>query len=219
MEGSMKISTIRASLVALASLSLFLAAPHCHAQVTASKLSPNAPSGDVDRSKGPCAQIANRPIPDRVLYAFFFTEVVVRVQTAAEVKAKGKDDSYYLTVYSREAGLTDEEGVELNQIALDWQQQGDAIQSRRKAAIAAHRAESPTPPKNPLTMAEFGQFAKEDVDNVESHIEELKSLLGDASFAKLDAYVKVRYHPTAKLPDQCSTPDQQKAPQTSEGKQ
>jgi len=145
-------------------------------------------------------KMAAKDPPPHVLYFFLFTDLVERQQAAARVKARGKDDSYYRTVYSREAGLTDEEGATLNEIALDWRRQQDAIEVKIKTAIEAHRAESPTPPKNPLTMDEFNEFGQEQIDILNEHIEEIKSQLGDASFGKLDAYVKAKYHPAVAQP-------------------
>ena len=179
---------------------LCLGSLSARAQVTGSE--PGHPplgiAGD-DRGAAHGAQPADHPVPVRILYDFLFAHLVALQQTAAKLDAEGKDGSPYLTIYSRAAGLTDDEGAILNEVAHDWRRQQDAIESRIKALTAARRSE-PNPPKNLLTMDEFSQFNNDQDENMQSHIQELKSRLGDTSFAQLDAYVKVRFHPTVAQP-------------------
>jgi hypothetical protein len=165
-----------------------------------SQLSPMSPGFDPERSRAAHKELNSRPMPPYVLYYFLFGDLLVSQQSAAEVKSRGKSDTYYQTLYSRQAGLTDDEGGIVNQVALDWEQQQDAINARRQAILDARRAE-PNPPKNLLTMDEFSQFGHEEIANTDEHIEQLKSQLGDASFEKLDAYVRARYKPTTPDPD------------------
>jgi hypothetical protein len=143
--------------------------------------------------------MAAKGVPREALYYFFFTRLLAQDDAAVRQEAKGKGFGSYRTVYSREAGLTDDEGAIMNQVALDWKRQEDDIESRRQAVVDAQRAE-PNPPRNLITGAEFSQFGKEQNDNTDEHIDELKSQLGEASFAKLDAYVKVLIHPSVAQP-------------------
>jgi hypothetical protein len=158
------------------------------------------PGWDEARAREHAAQAAARPAPPEVLYLFLFEHLVSLNDAASKQEAKGQGRGSYGTVYSRAAGLTDDEGAILNQVALDWKEKQDEVDARRKAILDARRAE-PNPPKNLLTMDEFSQFGKEGIDITLAHIEELKSQLGNASFAKLDAYVKVRFRPAVAHPE------------------
>jgi hypothetical protein len=129
----------------------------------------------------------------RGIYLSFLENGAALNQVAAKQDAKGKNGDYYRTIDQKAAGLNDAEGIVLNEVALDYKQRADEVDARTKAAIEAHRAGSPTPPKNPLTMAEFTEFASEKDAVVDDCIERLKSQLGDADFAKLDTYIRSLY--------------------------
>jgi len=144
-------------------------------------------------------KLAAQGPPAHVLYFFMFSDLVAADQVASKQEAKGEGPGSYRTVFSREAGLTDDEGATLNQVALDWKQQNDAIEVRKQTILDSRRAE-PNPPKNLLTGAEFSQYGKDVIANIDEHIDELKSQLGEDSFTKLDTYVKARYHPSIAQP-------------------
>jgi len=134
-------------------------------------------------------QTTAKQAPARVLYLSLFERIAGLDQVADSQDAKGKNGDYYRAIDWKAAGLTDAEGASLNEIAKDYKQQSDALDARINAAIESHKAESPTPPKNPLSMEEFREFARERNAIVDECIDRLKLRLGDTDFAKLDAYV------------------------------
>jgi hypothetical protein len=176
-----------------------------------SQLSPMSPGFDPEQIPAAYAKLNAQPVPPHVLYFFFFTDLMAANQVASTQEAKGKGAGSYRIAASRAAGLSDYEGGIVNQVALDWKRQQDAIDARRQAILDARRAE-PNPPKNLLTMDEFSQFGHEEIANTDEHIEQLKSQLGDASFAKLDDYVKTKYHPGVAKPWEHSNPPAATAP-------
>jgi hypothetical protein len=105
----------------------------------------------------------------------------------------------------------------LNEIAKDYKQQSDALDARINAAIESHKAESPTPPKNPLSMEEFREFARERNAIVDECIDRLRLRLGDTDFAKLDAYVTSLFKLSVAQPGHLPKPSSRATPPPQNG--
>jgi hypothetical protein len=134
-------------------------------------------------------------VPDRILYHFFFIHVVNLDKAADKMEAEGKKADYYRDLDQKGAGLTNDEGATVKQVAHDCIQLLEDQKATIKATIDARRALLPTPPKNLITRSEMAQNGAARDATLNEHLAQLKNLLGDESFAKLDAYVKNLIHP------------------------
>ncbi len=133
--------------------------------------------------------------PDRTIYHFFFLHVVDLDQTGDKVEAEGKNADYYRTLDQKAAGLTDDEGAKVKQVAHDCVQILNEQKAKTEATIEARKAQSETSPRNLLTKGEMAANMTASNAALDEHIAQLKEILGEESFAKLDAYVKKLIHP------------------------
>lgn len=142
----------------------------------------------------------DRPVPDHIIYHFFFIHVVNLDQAADKMEAEPKNSdylrtaAYYRALDEKAAGLTDEEGAMVKKIAHDCIQTLNDQNAKTKAVIDARRAESPAP-HNALTKSEMANSIAARNTTLTGALDQLKAELGDTSFAKLDTYVKSVIHP------------------------
>lgn len=139
---------------------------------------------------------ANSTVPDHILYHAFFVQVVAVDKVADIQEQAGKNVDELRTRIQKAAGLTDSEGKSFREIAKDCIQKLDEQRERIKAILDQRRAAAPASPSQ-LTKSEMAQYGAESRQTVSDHIEQLKAALGDASFAKLDAYARNTIHPVA----------------------
>ena len=131
---------------------------------------------------------------DRIIYNFFFHKVANMDRLAVNIDLEGKENAeYYRTLDQKGAGLTDGEGEILRQVSDECIQLLDEQDAKIKKIIEARRAQSTTPPKNALTMAEMSAFGKKKDLILDEQILKLTVALREESFAKLDAYVHKLY--------------------------
>jgi hypothetical protein len=231
-EDSMKASVANLSVVLLAGPALACAlALHVHAQesqstspagsssttsaqqqlpplqgipITGARLGTPPPGAPPPLTPSQIAALNARPAPAYVLYYSLFATVAGLNQGADRRETEGKDGNEMRLRIPKAAGLTDAEGVVLNEVVEDCMRQLKAVDAERKAIMDARQGQSQGSstalPGNRLTMEEFSRFASEQREIVEEHIGELKSQLGDAGFAKLDAYVRALYKPVVAQP-------------------
>jgi len=158
------------------------------------------PSAAANSTTGPTP--ATSPVEDYVVYRFFFEHLENLDKGADYFEAEGKDGSEFRSYEQKAANLTELEGQVMKQVAFDCNRAVEQVMAKQKAMIDALRAQYPHTPiykipavyhvPLPPELAEFDQQKKQIIND---HINQLKSLIGDASFQKLDAYVKKRFHP------------------------
>jgi hypothetical protein len=129
---------------------------------------------------------------DRKIYHYFFVEQVNMDIAAQKAEAHGQNGDKYRTQDSRVAGLTDEEGAKVRQIAEDCVRILIDQDAKMKALMDERREQLPTT-KSPLSKDEIAQFNSERDEAIDQHIFQLKETLGEYSFEKLDLFVKERF--------------------------
>lgn len=146
-----------------------------------------APGDPPDRLPG--------PLPDHVVYCLFFEHVLTSDREAMSQESRGYDNPAMLQRDQRAANLNDDEGNILKQVAYDW----DLEMKKVDAKVTAARKEfqSRYPPRLFPGLAPPGleQFEKEKEMATNNSIYQLRSGLGEASFAKLDQYVRTNFLP------------------------
>ena len=162
---------------------------------------------------------ANPIVPDRIIYQFFFNHVVNLDYAAKKMEDEGKNADYLRDLDQKGAGLTEDEAAKVKQVANNCIQLLDDQKAKIKATIDARRAQSPTPPKNLISRSEMALNGAAKNAVLDEHITQLKDLLGEASFARLDAYVKNLIHlKTVELPGMQPKPEvNEVTPQNTEG--
>lgn len=134
---------------------------------------------------------------DRIIYLFFFHHVANLDRVADKIDLEGKENAeYYRTLDQKGAGLTDGEGEILRQISDECIKLLDEQDAKVKKIIDARRAQSTTPPKNALMMAEMSESGQNRNSILGAQILKLQIMLREESFAKLDAYVRQLIHPS-----------------------
>lgn len=130
-------------------------------------------------------------VPDYILYKAFFAHVEHLDDFAAKLESEGKDGHGFRTHDQRLAGLSEAEGLMLKQVAyaanIDGRNASVKIQAAMKQAHALRvQAElAGTAPTSNLKQAFDERNA-----SISSHLAELRAMLGEASFQKLDTYVR-----------------------------
>jgi hypothetical protein len=139
-----------------------------------------------------------KPIPDYVLYNFFFFHVTWADRQAGKMASRGMDDAIYRTLVRREVGLTAKEEAMVKAIAADWRQKDSqlltaltAIQAARASGVQAN-------------SQEVQNLESQRIQTVRDHISQLQAGFGNMRFQVLDAFV--RKAPTVKPPDLPSPP-------------
>jgi hypothetical protein len=152
-------------------------------------------------------QSANGVIPQYVLYRFFFHHLAALDQLAAQRDQVGRGNAWR-THEQRTIGLTDAEAQSMKQVALDCTQAVVELDTKLKAAITDMRAQYPSAQTLPVeARASLRQLQDQRAQIINAHVEQLRSLLGDASFHKMDAYVHTRFQVTrTPVPAPAKTP-------------
>ncbi len=137
----------------------------------------------------------NRPVPDDVLFHFFFLRVS---SSAAEAIARGSSESVAKRTLKAKAGLTDAEVSLVNAAALSC---NDAYESKTRSGseevrqLAAQNLQNSTP--SAAVAARINALERERAQVVTDCLDSLKRSMGTARFTKMETYVRqtssVRY--------------------------
>jgi hypothetical protein len=135
-------------------------------------------------------------VPDYVTYRFFFTHLANLGQLADSLEKAGKDGSKWRTHDQHAAGLSDAEGQILTQVAQDCNQSLKNEDTKIQSSITGFHNQFPNGQFVSVSAPpELAQFENEKIQAINTHIEQLKSQLGQDSFNKLDVYVKNTFKP------------------------
>jgi hypothetical protein len=168
----------------------------------------NSPDNIPAASDSSLAQSAVQPAPiaEDARYRAFFKLIAAIDEFADKLEKEGKPDAAkaWRTHLQRGAGLSEEEGVLMKEIAFDFNQAQASKTVELKAAIAALRIQhaGSVSPQASLTP-ELAQLEADRQQILNSHLDQLKSQLGAQSFSKLDAYTQdlFKASTTVPLPD------------------
>ena len=140
---------------------------------------------------------ADDPVPpSHVVYRFFFHHLANLDELAAKREAAGKDGEAWRTHDQKVARLTAQEGEVLKRVAYACNQALAEQDQRISAALAAWRRQDPDARSRHATLPpELAQLWAGRAEIVDSHVEQLRALLGEASFKKLDGYVQGNFRP------------------------
>jgi hypothetical protein len=140
------------------------------------------------------AQPAGAPrsaIPDHVVYWELFHRVAVYAHKADAAQRQGKDRSGLRQLVRRQAGLDEEHGQMLEQIALLCERDVVATDAKARTIIDKFHAEHPyrlvntnSPPPSP--PSELRTLSQQRMDAILLGRDRLHSALGDEAFAKFD---------------------------------
>jgi len=137
----------------------------------------------------------SQTVPDYAVYRVFFVHLEGLQAAAAHYAALGKDGSAFRHYEQKRAGLTDAEADQVTQVALDCNSAVAQVVAQMQALIASLRAQNPNTPLYKVQSPEMEQLFQEKDQIISDHIAQLKSLLGDASFQKLDTFVQAHFTP------------------------
>lgn len=135
---------------------------------------------------------ASRPaIPDHVIYWELFHRVAVYAHKADAAQRQGKDRSGLRQLVRRRAGLDEERGQMLEQIALQCERDVVATDARARAIIDKFHADHPYRLMNknsrpPSPPSELRRLSQQRVDAILLGRDRIHSALGDEAFAKFD---------------------------------
>jgi hypothetical protein len=148
---------------------------------------PSAPIGS--------APVAEQQVPDWVRYRIFFLHLANLDAFAAQQDAAGIDGDAWRSHDWNAAGLSEEEGAILKEVADRCNRTVREHDIKARTAVAAFRSHlsrgralSSSPPP------ELERLRDDRLRIVSSCIERLRSSLPEASFEKLDTYVRTLYH-------------------------
>lgn len=137
-------------------------------------------------------------IPDPVVYRFFFAHLENLDKIAAQQEAAGKDGKGWRSHEQVAMGLTVDEGAAVKQVAADCNRSLKSQESRLKAAMAAVKSQTPKGKSRKEPAPELNRIFAERDQIVSQHIEQLRSLLGEAAFQKLESYLRGNFKPKVK---------------------
>jgi hypothetical protein len=130
-------------------------------------------------------------IPDHVVYWELFHRVAAYAHKADAAQRQGKDRSNLKQLVRRRAGLDEEHGQMLEQIALQCEHAVLATDAKARAIIDRFHVEHPyrlvnknSPPPSP--PSELRTLSRQRVDAILLGRDRLHSALGDEAFAKFD---------------------------------
>lgn len=162
-------------------------------------------AGEVQNDQAPADA---QPVPDHVIYLIYFRHLANLDQVAAQREAEGKEGGGWRSHEQRAAGLNEDEGKVLKQVAYDCIQAVTEVDKKIQNVIANFHAQRPqgeylrVPPPQELT-----QLEEEKTQIINAHIEQLESRLGEDAFKKLTAHVSNNFKPSVKqLPVQSPPP-------------
>jgi hypothetical protein len=128
---------------------------------------------------------------DNAMFQMYFSHVATADQIASKLESDGKDESAFRAHDQREAGLTENEGAIVHQVALDYVKALKDLSTEREAARAAVHDARPVNAVsvNKSTSGE-SQTSSTARDILNEHISQLQQQLDADSYAKLYKYVK-----------------------------
>jgi hypothetical protein len=129
-------------------------------------------------------------VPNWVRYRFFFLHLASLDKLAADQEAKGKDGKAWRTHAQRAAGLSEEEGKIMKQIAFECNQAASDVTAQADALMATYRTQVAAAPTAVPPAEQRRQLAEQKIQIINAHIDRLRSMLGDTAFQKLDTYLK-----------------------------
>jgi hypothetical protein len=186
----MKVSNFHSSRVLLAGFCL-AGVIQVSTQGQNSQGAPAATSADPATSAQDAqAQLLTQAAPDFILYGSFFQHVADMDKIAAKRESEGKNEAGFREHDWRAAGLTEEEGASMKEIALDCIQR---LQEQRDQMRAQYAAQAIDPSDDRATRGTANAIIRPSETRrqiVEDHIAQLKQTLTDESYAKLDGYVR-----------------------------
>lgn len=140
-------------------------------------------------------QQATKEIPEYVRYMFLFAHHHFNMKKAAELEKQGKDGSKFHSMFEHRAGLSDEEGIILDQVTSDCEQALAQQDAKAQAVIDAFRSRYPIgdlpagvslpPPPPELTTMQEERNAI-----ILRARDRLHAEFGDAKFNRFDTFVK-----------------------------
>lgn len=133
-------------------------------------------------------------------YDFYFKHLASLDEVANEQAAAGNADAAtrWRAHEQRAAGLSDEEGRILKDVAYGCNQAVKDQDASIQAGISAFHDQYPNGQflSIPLPL-EMIQLDQDKIAIINSHIDQLRSGLGDVSFQKLDSYIQANFQPPA----------------------
>ncbi|HZI58596.1 MAG TPA: hypothetical protein VFF39_17580 [Verrucomicrobiae bacterium] len=136
------------------------------------------------------------PLPAWVTYRFFFLHVANLDKVAAQEEANGKEGEKWRTHDQRVARLSEEEGKIVRQEAHDCNQEVSDMDAKIQAEASVFRTQYPTGrDRDILLPPELEYRWQQRIQIINSHIDQLRLMLGEDSFQKLDSYVHRDFEP------------------------
>ncbi|HTC92400.1 MAG TPA: hypothetical protein VK699_02975 [Terriglobales bacterium] len=145
--------------------------------------------------------------PEWVIYEFYLghvthlEEAADQEEKAWKEKGKNVDEntvSPWRTHEQRVLGLTDDEAKILRELALDCKSALNAEDQKMMAFRDDYHSQHPDRFADLRFAPEFVQLGEERTQIIKDHLQQLKFSLGDATFQKLDDYVKSEFAPDIK---------------------
>jgi len=158
---------------------------------------PAKPAGPAGSAKTPRVSQA---VTEDVIYRFFFEHVENLDHVAEKLESEGKNGDGFRTHDQRLAGLTEDEGAMMKQVAYACNQAMKEQDAKVQAARKAYRTQSPGGGTPTASAPEVTQALDERKEAINSYIAQLRAMLGESSFLKLDGYVKNLIQPTTVKP-------------------
>lgn len=153
-------------------------------------------------SQPPAISQTSQAVPDQVIYRFFFRHVETFDKVAEKLESQGKDGHGFRTHDQRLSGLTEDEGALVKRIAYDCNQALKNAEAKVPAISKAPTVQSlgKENPSQAETRAARANARVEINGIMDSYIVQLQATLGEASFQKLDKYVKSIVRPITMTP-------------------
>lgn len=131
------------------------------------------------------------PVPaPYMVYQLFFMHLANLDALAERLDAKGEDGNAWRTHEQKRARLTPEEGEIMKRVAYDCNQALQEQDKRIHDAIFSFRHQYPNGQlRNVQAPQEVQELWMGRIQIINSHIDQLRALLGDSSFQKLDDWV------------------------------
>jgi hypothetical protein len=186
--GDMRVLTVAALFFAMSAAALGQAGEPRTSQVPASQVEHSqTAAGEVQNDQ---ALADAQPVPDHIIYLLYFRHLANLDQVAAQREAEGKEGRGWRSHEQRAAGLSEEEGNILKQVAYDCIQAVTEADRKIQNVITNFHAQHPRGEYNRVPPPpELPQLEKEKTQIINAHIEQLKSLLGEDAFNKLAAHL------------------------------
>jgi predicted transglutaminase-like cysteine proteinase len=137
---------------------------------------------------------AGQAVPDHVIYRIFFSHVEQQEHAAEALEAEGKDGSGMREHDQRSSGLTQNEAALMKQVAFDCNQSLKDKNEKVHSDIDAYRMQHPEQSRA-IPPGEMSQAISDRNEAVTEHIAQLRTMLGEQSFKKLDTYVRILIQP------------------------